>query len=264
MIRKILSVIIGSLFLCSLSIAGGKVTIIPSASFGLRTLTFDNTVGRETGKISGTFGNLNLGIAAAYKDFYAAVSYDTSLFTDPVSSTVDRTEPVSEIARTDFSITAGYSYFSIGNHSFSAFGGYKYGETELEPSRTELLPAGHEKPDDFLYVYDEGGFYLGHSYSVYIESAGSLSMMVAYAWLDGSLEDNGVAAERYNYEGDSTGFSFGFKWSGSLADNLSYSINLKDQFYTFSGDYQGSGIPAANVEFEESITTLSFGLSLFL
>lgn len=259
--KSIIAALVLGVSVSSSALAESKFGFIPSVSYGLRTLSFDNTLGNQQGKFEDTFANLNLGAALTYDKFYAAISYDTSFLTNPVQSTVDQTDPITDIGRTDLSITGGYGYYSSGNHSLSAFAGYKHGETELEPE-------GSSYSDGYKLTYEEDGFFIGHSYSYYFESYGSLSLSVAYAWMDGSFSDNDASASQYKYDGDTAGFSLNAKWTGFIADKFYYSLSIVNHLYTFDGvvdPVAATNDPflSRDVSFDESVITTSFGLSYY-
>lgn len=232
-----------------------------------------------------------LGLGVIYEKFYTVARIEIPLDDVGVSVENERiidTGPVAvpddegNMERLDWSITAGYQI----TDSIKIFGGYKYGQTELD---FDFVPLGGV-PENFEGEYEEDGFFLGADYTLPVGSMGALTFSIAYADLDAEFSTSGVfgnpgSADNVqpylqgpiDYDGDADGFSFGLRWTAGLTESLLYNIALRYQEYDMSGDGRRTDIFNPNlpevppsgperiwdmdIDTTETITTLSAGIT---
>lgn len=194
----------------------------------------------------------SLGGTMGYKKFYVTYKYETEFKREAANSTVpftgttsffdlSTTEVRTELEREDWSVTVGYNVW----RGLSVFGGLMAGETVLQPDpqcltgpgcnpvfSTANLAQTHADRGTRAYYqeYEEDGYFYGASYAFRIADAGSLSLSVAYADLDGSYRDNWLGGF-FDVDGESEGLSVSVGWSGSITEHLGYFAEVRSQMY---------------------------------
>ncbi len=177
---------------------------------------------------------------------------------------VSEEEDVGSASRQDIDLTLGYQI----NSNWSAFVGYKTGETEIDYVSREDEDAGIFNP--LKESYEQKGPYVGGAYTWRFEKAGSLTVSLAYAFLDATNEfrantdddDEGPEDPEFDdltgrVKGDTQGFSYGVTWGMPLSGNLLFQTRFK------LNDYQ-QDITFEGVEYndiDESFVSLMVGLA---
>ncbi|MCP4431671.1 MAG: hypothetical protein GY806_11885 [Gammaproteobacteria bacterium] len=192
-----------------------------------------------------TFPVYQVNAAIAYKKFYAVLNLADSISDADVSEEED----VGKATRYDRDLSLGYQVTA----SWGIFAGYKTGETEIDYLTREELDEGvtaFSRNDSYL----QKGPFIGVSYSKKFSRAGKLNLSLAYAELnasntfdadvetDGDDEDDELEFDDLSgtVKGNSTGLSYGIRWSiavsGNLLYYLSYKVNDYKQDVTFNGN----------------------------
>jgi len=213
------------------------VRIVTGASLGYTDYSFPAKLDHDLGFPSG-----GLTVAATRNRWQLALNGSFSL----KDADVSEEEDVGDASRQDIDLTLGYQI----NQSWSAFVGYKSGETKIEYM-------SREDEDEGIAVslnesYKEVGPYVGGAYSWQFEKAGRLTVSLAYAMLDATDEfrantDDDEPGEDPEFDdltgrvtGDTTGFSYGLTWTMPLSGNLLFQTRFKMNDYqqdiTFEGD----------------------------
>lgn len=205
--------------------AESDITVVGGMDFGFKQLRLDTGDGRDT--FSPFFVTISPNIVLSYKSFYAGLSYDKSISSDPEigqePSGVGPTATTLDFARTDSTFTLGYRL----NQSFNAFTGYTKGANEFTETRATIV----------LFVteidYSTEGPFAGVAYSKSFGNKGTLGLSVAYAKLDAELTFTfrPSAGGSTDVEGDVTGLSYGLTLSGPLTESLGYRIGIKATRY---------------------------------
>jgi hypothetical protein len=211
----------------------GNGPVIPGQSAGKQEFDFDETL--YTAGFSGTVIYERIHLSALVE--LPLQTEDTSLHTEttsqgglgsPVNDSSDRD---TELDRFDFSLTLGYRVWE----GLSVFSGYKYSEFDLDSQEYNFLLNNKDQN------YVEEGFFIGSSYAWQFGTKGSLSLSLAYAYLDTEFSEGNIAKEppplgytyeEFAYHGNSNGLSYGAQWSGRLINQWVYTVGLKYQSYT--------------------------------
>lgn len=260
--------------------SGPVVPAVPGATLGF---DFEETM--YTAGFSGTLIYDRINLSAVVE--LPVQTENTSLHTEihslpglgfPVNDEADRG---SELDRFDINLTLGYSVWK----GLSIFSGYKYTEFELDSQESNFVLGDKDQN------YVEEGFFIGSSYAWQFGTKGSLSLSIAYAYLDAEFSESNVNTEpppfgftfgEFNYDGSSNGLSYGARWSGRLVDQWLYTVGLKYQSYSsnnnattlqsFYGDnflsqdpnvsvpIQVTPIAVTEIDTEHTDTSLSFGI----
>lgn len=214
----------------------------------------------------------DLSFTGVYKSFYAAVNYDNTIKEDyyylyqPAPSNDD---VIMTLSREDAGLTLGYNFAN----SITLFGGYLDGTTTAYLQGNLLAidfvgpPFDPDNRFNSIIKFIMKGPFLGVGYSLPMGSKNTLSMNIAYADMDGSVEiDNGVSTVEAT--GDATGFSYGLGIAGPLTESMSYRIGLKANRYTFDHtSYIGQGAPVPdNDDFtsDQNFNIFYIGVSSYL
>lgn len=119
--------------------AESDVTVVGGMDFGFKQLRLDTGDGRDT--FSPFYVTINPNIVLGYKSFYARLSYDKSISSDPETGqgsgpiTGNPTATTLDFSRTDSTFTLGYRL----NQSFSIFAGYTKGANEFTETRADVV-----------------------------------------------------------------------------------------------------------------------------
>ena len=233
-----------------------KLTIILSTDFGVSDIDFPAKLDQKL-----TYHVLTPGITFAYGDLYLTGKHGFSLSDADVSEE----EEIGSADREDTDITVGYRI----NKHLSIFTGFHSGKSEIK-----FVPRDPEDNSDataFTDSYEEEGIHVGTSYSFSLGEAGALSASVAYAKLDAdntfnqNIDDvtEGDATQLDDVggrvSGDSTGFSYGVRWTMSLTKKVFYAASFKVNDFK-----QDISIGGREFEADETITHFTMGLNWVL
>ncbi len=220
----------------------GGVDVVLGVSLASTTLSFDEKLDTDPVFPSyALFGSLSRGRV------FGTVSYATSFG----STNVSEEDEIGDANREDLDLTVGYRF----GRRWTGFVGYKDGETDIDL----FVRDSDIVQDEF---YREEGFYLGGSYALTFESAGTLSFTAAYIDFDSDLQfTEGVEGDddddedeptefddlEGNFSSGSDGFSLGISWVMPLSDGFAfralykindYDLNVRDEGLLFEPDQQ--------------------------
>lgn len=236
--------------------ADNDITVIPSISLNKKKLEF--TPRRNPGginEINESFTTLDIGLTVNSGRFFTSVNYDTS-FEDETDVGGQGGYLITR-SRTDYGLTLGYTVWK----AVSVFGGYKAGEL-----RQEFLGAGVSGPGPVTFrelfqdIEDEGWF-LGANYSHNFGSTGALSFSAAYAVFDSEYTGNRLVTpfQLLEVEGETTGYSYGIKWTGFLGKDSSYMLGAKINKY----DFEGKDVASSASTMEQDYAIYYIGMSRY-
>jgi hypothetical protein len=182
--------------------AVGDMTIVGGMDFGFKQLRLDTGDGRNT--FSPFYVTINPSIVLGYKSFYASLSYDKSISSDPETG-------------------QGTGL----NQSFNVFAGYTKGANEFTDIRADVVLIVTD------IEYTTTGPFAGVAYGKSFGKKGTLGLSIGYAELDGELRFTGrpSAGGSTDVDGDVTGLSYGVTWSGPLSESLGYRAGVKATRY---------------------------------
>lgn len=136
----------------------------------------------------------------------------------------------------------------------------------------QVPPAFHvaDQPA-YQQEYTEQGFYIGASYGFAIKEAGTLSVSLAYADMDGKYKDNandpngafGSSFVAFDYEGSSTGTSIALTWTSALGESSAYTIDLRRQAYSMDGTDQTGNLSTVSLNTDEEMLGLTAGVQFY-
>lgn len=230
------------------------IRFIVGAAAGYTVLDFPAKLDQDLGFVS-----TNLIAGAMYKKWQVSLNGTFSLDDADISEEED----VGEASREDIDLTLGYQI----NRNWSVFGGYKWGETEMDF-------VSRDPDDDGVFnrvseSYEQEGPYLGGSFSWDFETAGRLSLAIAYADLDatntfGANTDDDEGDEPPEFDdltgrvkGDTTGFSYGLTWTMPLSAKLLFQARLKVNDYQQDIRHEGRKYK----DIDETLSSLHIGLA---
>ncbi len=242
-----------------------KITWAPTAGVQMKNLSFDQDLNDPNNLAGGTRSGdfevdmpvLSLGLTAVYDRFYVAIKRDDSFDDALTNTTVPFTGGKSSVEREDMSLTFGMNVVT----GLNVFVGYMDGETTLK----NITGFASAQTPRYTQEYKEDGLFTGVSYSLPIKEMGTLSFSTAYAFMDGTYEDNfnGAPNQDFEYDGDSEGLSLGVTWSAPITETIGYYLDLRYQQYDFEGDDANGNFPTTDVETEEKLLTYSAGLQWY-
>ena len=204
------------------------VRIVTGASLGYTDYDFPAKLDHDLGFPSG-----GLTFAATRNRWQLALNGTWSL----QDADVSEEEDVGDASRRDIDLTLGYQV----NTNWSAFAGYKSGETKISYISREDEDEGIFNP--LRERYKQEGPYVGGAYTWRFEKAGSLTLSLAYAFLDATNDfrantDDDEPGEDPEFDdltgrvtGDTNGFSYGLAWTMPLSGNLLFQTRLKINDY---------------------------------
>ena len=207
--------------------------VVVGVSAGSTVLAFDEKLDADTSFPSyALFGSVSAG------NTYATVSYSDSVGSENISEE----DELGDANRRDLDITLGYRL----GEAWTAFVGYKDGETNIDfrVRDTDIVQSEY---------YREEGFYLGASYSLRFERAGTLSFTAAYIQFDSDLRftqgvdlDDEEEEEPLEFDdlegtfsGDADGFSIGVSWIMPLTASVAFRTLYKINDYQLEVDSDG-------------------------
>lgn len=229
---------------------------IVGAAAGYTVLSFPAKLDQDLGFVSANFL-----AGATYGAWQISLNGTFSL----EDADISEEEDVGEASREDIDFTLGYQI----NRHWSVFGGYKRGETEMDF-------VSREAADDGVFnrvseSYEQEGPYLGGSFSWDFETAGRLTVAIAYADLDATNtfrantdddeEDDDEAPEfddlTGRVRGDTTGLSYGVTWTMPLSTRLLFQARLKVNDYRQDIRFEGKRFK----DIDETLSSLHIGLA---
>ena len=215
-----------------------NLSLVGTASLGYSNFDFPEKLDHEL-----TFPVYQVGGAAAYKKFYAAINLADSISDADVSEEED----LGNGSRYDRDISFGYQV----NANWGIYAGYKSGNTSIDYTTRDDLDSGGIA-DTRTESYKQKGPFFGVSYAVNLARAGKINLNLAYADLNATnrfVRDVETDGEDDEFEfddftgtirGKSNGFSYGIRWSVPVSGNLlffaSYKINAYKQDLTVEGN----------------------------
>lgn len=208
-----------------------------------------------------TFPVYQINAAVAYKKFYAVVNLADSL----ADADVSEEEDVGTASRYDRDISLGYQV----TPNWGVFVGYKTGQTTIDYYTREDLDDGGTASAREESYRQEGPF-IGVSFAKKFDRAGRISLSLAYADLDATNKftrdietDDDEDAEEPEFDdltgtvkGNSTGLSYGIRWSIPVSGNLLYYVSYKVNDY--QQDLTVDGKKFENID--ETITYFTTGI----
>ena len=230
------------------------VRIVTGASFGYTDYDFPAKLDHDLGFPSG-----GLTLAATRNRWQLSLNGTWSL----QDADVSEEEDVGDASRQDIDLTLGYQI----NSNWSAFAGYKSGETKIDYISREDEDEGIINP--LSESYEQEGPYVGGAYSWQFENAGRLTVSLAYAFLDATNEfrantDDDEPGEDPEFDdltgrvtGDTNGFSYGLTWTMPLSGNLLFQSRFK--YNDYQQDITFEGTEFNNID--ESYLSLMVGLA---
>lgn len=196
------------------------VGLSTSAAINFKTGEYLPKIDPDTGfKFTNT--TLDLMLTLFTERFFVTVNYDTPLKED--YSILNGGTIEVEMTRLDEGITFGYDVY----RGLNLFLGYKIGETEGKSVRTTGTSAS-------TVNYLDKGPFVGLSYGYNFGAMGTLSASVAYASFEGEIRSNNeITSVTRTTSGDTSGLSYGIKWSTGLQTGALFSIGFKQNLYKF-------------------------------
>ena len=190
-----------------------------------------------------------IGLTTAYDRFYLDLSYQDSSEEEDSFSGANYVEDFKGDRR-DYSATLG---MRILDNRGNVYVGYKNGKT------TGRGEAGTQ------LTFQESGFFIGASYGWVIANKGFLVINLAYADLDGHI--NEVPGPRYpsglhlDADSEAKGLSYGISWSGKLTEKMGYTIALDANQYDFENLKDSSATKPLPDTIEETMVTGKISIS---
>lgn len=238
------------------AIAQDDIRIVAGASLGYTDWDFPAKLDHDLGFPSG-----GLTLAATRNRWQLAFNGTWSL----KDADVSEEEDVGDASREDLDFTLAYQF----NSNWSAFAGYKSGETKINYISREDEDEGIFNP--LRESYEQDGPYVGGAYTWRFENAGSLTVSLAYAFLDATNEfrantddeeeDDDEAPEfddlTGRVTGDTNGFSYGLTWTMPLSGNLLFQTRFKMNDYQQDITFEGNEYK----NIDESYYSLMVGLA---
>ena len=241
---------------CSLLLAStvqaSEFVFIPrvEAGFSSYSLEFDGQVPVDSlqttldidTEFSGSLFVYRLGATLAYGDFYLDVwGSDSGDLSDvQIFPEFDAIEKWTG-SRTEFNATIGYQLFETG----SIFVGYRDGESEGDGQINSK------------FKFKSDGYFVGLNYGFAVGESSVVSLNLAYAFLDASLDETIFGLELDRADGDGDGFKYGVAWVTYPSDTVSFSLSIDRFVYTTDID-SSSGI---DVEMTEEESAIRVGIS---
>jgi hypothetical protein len=208
-----------------------------------------------------TFPVYQINAAVAYKKFYAVLNLADSL----ADADVSEEEDVGTASRYDRDISLGYQV----TPNWGVFVGYKTGQTTIDYyTREDLDDGGTASAREESYKQE--GPFIGVSFAKKFDRAGRISLSLAYADLDATntftrdIESDGDEDDEEpefddltgTVRGNSTGLSYGIRWSIPVSGNLLYYVSYKVNDY--QQDLTVDGKKYNNID--ETITYFTTGI----
>jgi hypothetical protein len=202
------------------------INIIGGFSYQQKTLEF--TINPQLINFQQSSANFQIG--AATRGFYVLYEMERPFSQYATILAPGNADNVFEyiLEREDDTLTLGYNFWK----SMNVFIGHKSGVTKIQ-----FLPTVGSG-EGYSFEYDDGGPFIGVSYSFDFGASGLLGVSVAYADMPTTFtltELSGVGGVE-STSGSTTGTSFGIKWTGPFTDQVDYSIGYKLSKYEFKDE----------------------------
>lgn len=259
-----------------------KLVIVPGVDLNYKTNSLASKAGPTTNKIAdANFKTLTPSVAAAYGKWYALASTDFTV--EPASFSTYNSLPNgydyrrSDFVRWESTLNIGYRIYETKTGSINLFGGYHSSRALIDQNiftyYSIYTPPGAF--DNEVLNFDETGPFIGLSYTRPVGNH-SLTLSVAYAQLDGTLDDfetdsrTGTPSHGIYYA-NSRGMSLGLAWNGQMSDNMNYKLGLKYVDYNFdvtsyydviSGTT--TSITPGSLQITNKITSVFIGTTIYL
>jgi len=223
--------IFSALMLASLGAGANDLVIVPSVGLGQSNMDFRRSIGEND---VATFNVVEVALTASYKGFF--VRGNTEI---PLGETYTYGPSlVRQFKREDAALTLGWYPFETFRvleniqpiRNLAIFTGYSHGKTGIIS-----YDGGSGLPPYAVYTeHLDKGWYYGLSSSINVANAGSISLSVAYASMDGSqrIQPSSPGAVSSLETGTTDGLSYGLTWVSSLGDKATYYLSWKRRNYT--------------------------------
>lgn len=215
-----------------------------------------------------SFPSANIPIALTMDSWQLSLNASSTL----ADADIAEEEDIGKASRKDLDLALGFRM----TKNWSVFAGFKYGKTEMAfiPRDIDEEDEDGEEIDSVALSdesYSQKGPFIGASYSWKFEKAGSLSVSLAYAYLDASNNFSANTDDEEEEEeeedefddlkgkvrGDTRGFSYSLSWVMPLSSNLLFQTRFKINDY--QQDIVVDGERFENID--ETFTTLHIGLA---
>lgn len=252
------SIIFSALLFVSVNAHGDSfmddVRIVTGASLGYTNYKFPAKLDHDLSFPSG-----GLAFAATRNRWQLALNGTWSL----QDADVSEEEDVGNASRQDIDLTLGY----LINSNWSAFIGYKSGETKIDYISREDEDEGIINP--LSESYKQKGPYVGGAYTWRFEKAGNLTVSLGYAFLDATNDfrantDDDEPEDDPEFDdltarvtGNTNGFSYGLTWGIPLSGNLLFQTKFKMNDYQQDITFEGNNYK----NIDETYTSLMVGLA---
>jgi hypothetical protein len=233
----------------------GGIAVVAGLDFGFKAFKLLVPDGNS---FNASYVDINPTLALGYGRFYANFSYDKTIDANSRITSDGNTAPTAsadqlDFSRSDTTVTLGFRL----TPSLNAFAGYTKGKNRFLETRVDVDPVNGSTLAISDIRYNSDGPFIGTSYTRSYGEKGSLSLSLAYGWLQGELRikeyGGGNPPSSGAITGDTQGVSVGATWTGPLTGNLSYRYGLKWTQYKLTG--------GGDFDLTERYTTLFFGIS---
>ena len=265
---KLIQTIIGAIFCLTALFSNaqegfGDVRVVTGISLGYSDFTFPEKLDHNI-----SFPSASIPIALTLNNWQLSLNASASL----ADADIAEEEDLGQASRKDLDFTLGYRL----NKNWSLFAGFKYGKTSMTfiPRDFGEEPDEEESPQVAQGITEESylqkGPFFGANCSWQFEKAGSLSLSVAYAYLDATNQFSANTDEDEEddelpefddltgrIKGDTQGFSYALSWTMPLSSNLLFQTRFKINDYQQDIVVDGQRFK----DIDETFSTLQIGLA---
>jgi hypothetical protein len=197
---------------------------------------------------------IGAGMTLAYKNFsldvyaHSSASGKDSLFksqkTNNILSLLDQN---ANISRRDYAINFSYKTNIFTNYDNLVLStGYKLGRSDINGlNRATIInlnqPASYNNDNT---RFETKGPTISLAYGYPIGESSILGINVAYAWLGTEY----ISADMNVDAADTSGFTYGIKWSGAITNKLSYGLSVDYYQYSMGASSTNSGLTISSIE----------------
>ncbi|MFT4938759.1 MAG: hypothetical protein ACI88A_001788 [Paraglaciecola sp.] len=255
------------LFVSQSSFAEGafdNLRVVTGLSLGYSDFSFPEKLDHNI-----SFPSANIPVALTMGSWQLSLNASTTL----ADADIAEEEDIGKASRKDFDLTLGYRM----SENWSVFSGYKYGKTDMRFIPRDFDEIEEDDEEDALATpefsnesYSQKGPFIGASYSWKFEKAGSVSLSVAYAYLNATnnfsanTDDEEEEEEPTEFDdltgqvkGDTKGFSYALSWTMPLSTNLLFQTRFKVNDYQQDIIVDGTRFD----DIDETFTSLHVGLA---